>query len=105
MSNAVKQSLQDNSDEILANLPDEFHNDFKACVQAAMPTEKLTIEQAKEQAAELMKENPSIADKECVALLDSDTLINQPIQQPKNEELELQKQELISEIEANLESE
>jgi hypothetical protein len=52
-----------------------------------------------------MKENPSIADKECVPLLDSDTLINQPIKQPNDEELELQKQQLISEIEANLESE
>ena len=105
MSNAVKQSLQDNSDEILANLPDEFHNDFKASVEAATSTPKLTTEQAKELAAELMKENPSISDKECIPLLDSDTLINQPIKQPTDGELELQKQELTSEINANLESE
>ena len=105
MSNAVKQSLQDNSDEILANLPNEFHEDFKASIEASAPTINLTIEQAKEQAAELMKEDPSISDEECIALLDSDILINRPIQQPNNEELELQKQELISDIRANLESE
>lgn len=105
MTNLVKQSLQDNMDEILANLPDEFHNDFKASVESAELSPRLTVEQAKEQAAELMKENPSIDDSECVPLLEADGLINKPIKQPNDQELELQKQELKAEIEASLESE
>jgi len=105
MSNEVKQSLQDNMSEILENLPEEFHEEHKASVESAAPSPKLTTDEAKAQAAELMKENPSIADKECVPLLDADPLINQSIVQPNEAELELQKEELLAEIRAGLESE
>ncbi len=105
MSNEVKKSLQDNTDEILKNLPDEFHADFKASVESAAPAPKLTDDEAKAHSAQLMKENPSIADEECVPLLDEDVLINQAIGQPNDEELEQQKKELLAEIEAGLEAE
>ena len=105
MSNEVKQSLQDNMSEILENLPKEFHEQHKASVESAGPSPKLTTDEAKAQAAELMKENPQIADKECVPLLDEDRELNQPIAQPNEAELELQKKELLAEIEANLGSE
>ena len=105
MSNEVKQSLEDNMNEILKALPEEFHADFKASVENAEPSPKLSTDEAKAQAAELMKEDPSIADEECVALLDEDVLINQAIQQPNAEELEMQKKELLAEIEAGLDQE
>jgi len=103
MSNVVKQSLQDNMNDILENLPKEFHEEHKASVENAEPSLKLTDDEARTQAAELMKEDPSIADEECVPLLDEDRLINQVIVQPNDAELELQKEELLAEIKASLE--
>jgi hypothetical protein len=105
MSNLVKQSLEDNEQEILENLPGEFHNDFKASIETAAPTARLNNEEAKDLASLLMQEDPSIDDKECVPLLDSDNLINQVIQQPNDAELELQKEQLLAEIEVSLETE
>lgn len=105
MSNIIKESLQENLDQILENLPSEFHSDLKASIDAATPTPRLSTEEAKEQAAQLMKENPDIQDEECIALLDGDNLINQAIQQPKDEELELQKKQSIAEIQAALSAE
>lgn len=105
MSNIVKESLEENMDEILKNLPEEFHSDLKASVEAAAPSEKLNAEQAKQQAAELMKENPSINDAECIPLLDSDTALNLAIAQPSGAELEVQKKNMLAEIETSLAAE
>lgn len=105
MSNLVKESLQDNMQEILKNLPDEFHNDFKTSIEKAGPSERLNDDEAKDLASTLMQENPSINDQECIPLLHSDNLINRIIQQPSDAELELQKEQLLAEIEACLETE
>lgn len=105
MSNLVKQSLEDNEQDILKNLPDEFHNDFKASIETAAPATQLSDDEAKGLASLLMQEDPSINDQECVPLLDSDHLINQAIQQPSDAELELQKEQLLAEIEVALEAE
>lgn len=105
MSNLVKQSLEDNEQEILKNLPSEFHNDFKASIETAVPSARLNNDEAKDLAALLMQEDPSINDQECVPLLESDNLINQVIQQPNDAELELQKEQLLAEIEDSLEAE
>ena len=105
MTNVVKESLQENMNSILENLPEEFHSDFKASVETAEPSPRLSTDEAKKQAADLMKENPSIKDEECIPLLDSDTLINTAVQQPNSDELEIQKQQAIAEIEAELATE
>ncbi len=105
MSNLVKQSLEDNLDEILENLPKEFHDDMKSSIEAATPTPKLSDEEAKQHAAELMKENPAILDEECIPLLDSDTTLNKPIALPSEEELKLQMEQSLAEINASLDTE
>lgn len=105
MSNLVKQSLQDNTQEILKNLPDAFHDDFEKSIDAAAPATKLSDKEAKDLASQLMEEDPSIDHTKCIPLLDSDNLINRMIQQPSDAELEIQKKELLAEIEACLETE
>ena len=105
MSNLVKQSLQDNMQDILKILPDEFHNDFKSSVETASSTVRLSDDEAKELASLLMQEDSSINDQECIPLLHSDNLINRIIQQPSDAELTLQKKQLLAEIEACLETE
>lgn len=105
MSNLVKQSLEENTQDILKNLPDEFHNDFKASIETATASARLNNDEAKDLASQLMQEDPSINDQECVPLLHSDNLINQVIQQPNDAELDLQKKQLLAEIEASLETE
>lgn len=105
MTNVVKESLQENMNAVLENLPEEFHGDFKSSVESAEPSPRLSVDEAKEQAKQLMIENPDIEHEECIPLIDSDRQINQPVTLPNKEELQLQKQDAISEIEAGLPSE
>jgi len=105
MSNLVKQSLKDNMQEILSNLPNEFHDDFKASVETTEPTPRLSKDEAIDLASSLMEEDSSIDDKECIPLLHSDNLINCAIEQPSDAELAIQKEQLLAEIEASLEAE
>ena len=105
MSNVVKESLQENSEEILKALPTELHDEFKKSIESVEPTPRLSTEEAKEQAAALMKADPTIAHEECIPLVENDAMINQAIQQPCDAELELQKQAALKEIEATLPAE
>jgi len=102
MSNTVKQSLEENMDDILKNLPEEFHEDLKASIETAAPSSKLTDEEAVIQASELMRDNPDIDHEACIPLLAKDTRLNRPIPQPYDAELELQKQAAIAEVKNNL---
>jgi hypothetical protein len=47
MTSIVKQSLEDNMDAILENLPKEFHADLKSSVAAAAPEPVLSTDEAK----------------------------------------------------------
>lgn len=102
MNNLVKQSLQDNLQDILKNLPDEFHSDLKKSIESASPATRLNNDDAKDLATQLMQENPLIDDLECVPMLDSDSMTNQAIGQPSDAELERQKQQSLVEIQDSL---
>lgn len=103
MSNEVKQSLEDNLSAILENLPEEFHADLKASIEEATPQPILSAEQARVEAAQLMKENPDIDDATCVPLLEKDNQIACAITQPSSEELEEQKRDSLQQIAQELE--
>ncbi|GAA6137317.1 hypothetical protein NBRC116583_10640 [Arenicella sp. 4NH20-0111] len=102
MSNEVKQSLEENLDVILENLPEEFHQDLKKSIESAAPQPILSPEQARVEAAQLMKEDPAIDDKSCVPLLEEDPTIASSISQPSAEELEAQKSESLKLIQQEL---
>ena len=105
MTNLIKQSLEDNKDFILENLPKEFHTDFEASIDKAIPSEKLSKEQAVEQAERCMRENPNVlaeTRREVLPQIQADNNLGKPIPQPSEAELEKQKEQAIVEINANL---
>ena len=105
MTDAIKQSLEDNKDFILENLPKEFHADFEASIDKAMPNEILSNEQVVEQAELCMRENPHVlaeTRREVLPQILADNNLNKPIPQPPEAELEKQKEQAIAEINANL---
>lgn len=107
MTNAVKESLQENMESILEKLPKEFHEDFKASVATATPTPQLTDEEAKKEAVEVIKHNPSIAaidDKECQAYIDNGEEFYAAIEPATDEELKKQMKEMLEEVSSNKES-
>lgn len=105
MTNPVKQSLEDNMDSILENLPEEFHSDFKASVATAAPIPVLSKDEIVEQAEQCMRENPDVlaeTRREIVPLLKTNQHLGQPIAQASNDELEAEKKEALEKIQASL---
>jgi hypothetical protein len=103
MTNIVKQSLEDNMDVILENLPKEFHSDLKSSVATAAPQAVLSADEAKAEAIACIKENPSIENEdEAIALVNSDPMIGQAIPQPPATELEIQQRDALAEVQASL---
>lgn len=102
MSNIVKQSLEDNMDAILENLPEEFHADLKASVATAAASPVLSADEAKAEAIACIKENPTIENEDdAIALVNNDFNIGQAIAQPSAEELQMQQKEALAGVQAS----
>jgi len=103
MTNAVKQSLLDNQEAILEELPKEFHEDFKASIESAESIPALSEEDAKKEAIEAIKHNETIAattDQECQAFIDNADVFQVSIAPLSDDELEQQKAEMLKEASA-----
>jgi len=98
MTNAVKQSLEDNLDQILENLPKEFHDDFKASMEAAEPVKPLSENEAKQEAILLIRDNPTIPiidEAECAAIIEDGEQFWPDIAEVSESDLEQQKAEML----------
>jgi len=105
MDNIVKQSLEENKDIILENLPEEFHGDFKASIESAETMKVLSQAEAVKEAEQCMRENPNVlaeTRREIMPSLENDQTLGQPAQQASEAELKEQMQHALGEIEANL---
>jgi len=103
--NKIKQSLEENKGAILENLPKEFHADFEASIESAAPMVKLTPEEAVKEAEQCMRENPNVlaqTRREIMPLIETDQTLGQFVEPVPEASLEKQKQQALSEIQANL---
>lgn len=97
MANSVKESLKENTNEILKNLPEEFHANFKAEMENAAPVPQQSDNELRKIVIEELKNNPNVDGVVCISAFEADMMFNQAIPQPCKEELELEKQDLLSE--------
>lgn len=97
MTNYVKQSLEDNYSDILKNLPEEFHDDFKASLADAAPVKQDSESELRQVVIKVLKDNPNIDHAKCIAAFDADQTFNQAIPQPDKEMLKLEENDLLSE--------
>ncbi len=97
MTNAVKQSLENNSADILKNLPEEFHSDFKASMADAAPIAQPSDSELRQIVVKELKDNPNVDDAVCIPAFEADKAFNQAIPQPDKDALGLEEQDLLSE--------
>lgn len=88
MTNIIKQSLEQNMDAILENVPVELHEEVKANIASAAPTPKLSMAEVKQAVIQELKDNPTVDDAACIPMVETDESLGQAAAQPSAEELE-----------------
>lgn len=104
MSNPIKKSLEENKEQILKDLPEEFHSCLEAEISNCEPIPALSDEDAVKEAVEVIRHNPSIAaisDEDCQAILDNAETFMQEFEPATEAELKKQQEELLAEVAAN----
>jgi len=110
MSNSIKESLRNNLEHILNAVPADLHEAVKTDIESLPLTHLLTVEEAKKQAIELIKENTGIPitnDAECEQLIEDPASFADKLKTVEPESIEKVKElaiELLKEHEIVLES-
>ncbi len=96
MTNIVRQSLEENSKDILKNLPEEFHDDFKASIALAAPVLQPSDGELRQIVIKELKDNENIDDAICIPAFEDDKTFNQAVVQPTKEMLDLEESDLLA---------
>ena len=95
---SVKKSLEENKDEILKNLPEEFHADFHTAMANAEETVPLTPEEELEAIKAELTANPDVDHDALIPLLESSPTAHRADPPPSAEEQDSAKAEALAKV-------
>ena len=99
MSN-VKKSLEENKEEILKALPEEFHADLEKEIEAAEDLPRLSDVEELESIKTELTNNPDIDEAEAIAGLEKNPTAHKPLPPPTEEEQKKEMEERLREAKA-----
>ena len=98
----IKQSLEDNKEAILKELPEEFHKNLEDEIAAAsdpvLPTEAEEAEAIKKE----LVANPDVDDAAVIKEFESNPTAHKPAPPPSDDEVKKEMEELLAEAKANV---
>jgi len=95
-----KKSLEDNKEEILKALPEEFHADLEREIEAAEDPPVLNDEEELEAIKKELTNNPDIDEAEAIAALEKEPTAHKPSPRPTEEEQKKEMEERLREVQA-----
>lgn len=94
----IKKSLEENKDEILENLPKEFHADFDAEVKKAAEIKPPSAEEELAAIKAEMKANPDVDDKALIPEIEKNATAHRAPAPPSAEEQEAAKKAALAKV-------
>ena len=99
----IRKSLEENKEEILETLPEEFHADLENQIQNAESPTRLSDDEELEAIKAELTSNPDVQEAEAIADLEKNPTAHKPAPAPSEEELKTEMEEQLKEAQAEAE--